>query len=123
MIASGELGRARERLAETEALIAKGLGGPYAEQNLKLHRTRVARLEASAAVIALVAALPASTPPPAMKPVRTRLDRIQRLAQAMGARPDLLEAALKADMSPDAFVMAVLGDQEIEAIVAGILAT
>lgn len=110
-----ELATAEARLAETEDLIAEGLGGPYAEQNLATHRRRVARLQ----VEMPTPAIPAPQPTPAVKPAPaapvptgTREQRLQRLAKALGGDKARLAAAIRAGTTPDAFAL-ILTDQKI----------
>lgn len=112
---SKELERAEAMLAEIESLIAEGLGGPYAEQNLATYRKRAARLRAAMPSAPVPAVLPAPKPKPAPaapQPTGKREERLRRLARAMGGDEASLAAAIKAGTSPDAFALQ-LTDQMI----------
>jgi len=116
MSSARELAAAEARLAETESLIAEGLGGPYAEQNLATHRKRVARLQAEMpppAPTGAVAPMPAPKPAAAApQPTGTREQRLRRLAKAMGDDEATLAAAIRAGTTPDEFAL-ILTDQKI----------
>lgn len=113
---------AKNRLAECEALIEQGLGGPYAEQNLASHKARVARLSAEAPAPAAVTYTPSpapvrSTPTPARaKPLGTREQRLRRLAAAWGADEATLNAAIADGTTPDAFALIVSDEAQIRAV-------
>lgn len=105
------LARAEAGLAEMEELFAAGLGGPYAEQNLATHRSRVASLRSAATTPAPAVANPTArrTFP---KLTGTREERLTRLARVMEADPATLAAALADGLEPDTFALK-MADQEI----------
>ena len=95
-----ELERARSNLADAEASLTAGTN-PYAQQNVQIHRRRVARLEA---VADRPRPAPAPTPAPAA-PSGTRAQRLARLAHAFGVDEQHLEAALADGLTPDEFAV------------------
>jgi len=107
-----ELQRAQAMLAEIENLIAEGLGGPYAEQNLATYRNRVARLRAEMPPPAVLPAPQPKPAPAAPQPTGTREERLRRLAKAMNGDQATLAAAIAKGTSPDAFALQ-LTDQMI----------
>ncbi len=108
------LERATAMLAEAEAAIAAGLGGPYAEANLASLRVRVAALTPAAPASTPATNIAPPSPPIVPKPAGTREQRLTRLAQAMGASDAALAAAIAQGTTPDAFTLQ-LADQKIAA--------
>lgn len=119
---------AKARLAETETLIADGLGGPYAKQNLAAHKARVARLsaEAPAPVFSSSPAPPLPVPTRAQakppQPQGTREERLTRLAAAFDADEATLEAAIADGTSPDEFALICSEESKVKAKVREIIA-
>lgn len=123
-----DLETARARLAECETLIAQGLGGPYAEQNLATHRARVARLEAAVSAPTPAASIPPAptlaAPKPAPAPVitGTREGRLHRIAAAFDTDERTLEAAIDDGTTPDEFAVVASNEAVAKAKAAEILA-
>lgn len=121
------LQRAEARLAETEELIATGLGRPYAEKNLATHRARLASLRtadfssAPAPTIAPAKAnalVPAVTTPPRPATPRltgTREERLAQLAKAMDGDQATLAAAVANGTTPDEFALILLDERAVKA--------
>jgi nitroreductase len=114
-----KLESARARLAECEAVIAAGLGGPYAQKNLAAHRARVTRLGGSTP--RLVKPEPIVTPvrlgapqPATVQPTGTREERLRRLAAAMDASDAMLSAAIAGGIAPDAFALQCIEARDVE---------
>ncbi|WP_324743077.1 hypothetical protein U8326_06470 [Tsuneonella sp. CC-YZS046] len=106
MSSTRELARAEANLADAEAAVAEGSSNPYAEQNLAIHRRRVARLQAEMPPPAVPAAQPAPKPAPAaLQPTGTLEQRLRRLARAMGGDEATLAAAIAKGTTPDAFAL------------------
>ena len=127
-----ELTQAKAALADAEAALAEGRGGPYGAQNVETHRRRVDRLKAQAPAPAPAIAIPPplapiSTPKPVAKPAPvptgSREDRLTRLAQAMGADSRLLAQAIKSGVSPDDFALQIVESRDPEAVAARIVAS
>lgn len=117
-----ELERAREMLADAEAVHAAGTN-PYSAENLATHRARVAKLEAAARAPLPAASIPpapapapaAPEPKPAPAITGTREERLRRIAAAFDTDERTLEAAIDEGTTPDEFALIASDEAAVKA--------